>query len=111
MNWGYKTVPQPFLKDREINYSMGKGLGGGTAINFCGWFVGAADDYDEWARLVGDSAWKWENVKEQAKKMLSYHVEVPEQFKKYINPNPAGEFTFGFFDVDGLGFHSGNVCK
>lgn len=23
---------------------------------------GPAADYDEWARIVGDSGWKWENI-------------------------------------------------
>ena len=39
MNWGYKTVPQAHLDGQEIDYSRGKGLGGSTAINFCGWTV------------------------------------------------------------------------
>ena len=61
-NWGYKTTAQSHLGDREIDYSRGKGLGGSTAINFCGWTRGPRADYDRWALLVGDDAWTWDNV-------------------------------------------------
>ncbi|KAH6678315.1 hypothetical protein B0J14DRAFT_582430 [Halenospora varia] len=86
LNWGYKTAPQKHLKGQAIDYSRGKGLGGSTAINFSCYIIGADEDFDEWARVVGDDAWKWENVKERFKKVESYHVEVPEKHRKYINP-------------------------
>ena len=47
LNWSFKTVPQTQLKGQTIDYSRGRGLGGSTAINFCGWVVGAREDYDE----------------------------------------------------------------
>ena len=34
-NWGYKTVPQENLDGLEVEYDSGKGIGGGTSINFC----------------------------------------------------------------------------
>lgn len=57
LNWGYKTEPQAHLKGQQIDYSRGKGLGGSTSINFSCWVVGADEDYNEWARKVGDEAW------------------------------------------------------
>jgi choline dehydrogenase-like flavoprotein len=54
MNWGYKTLPQTHLKGQQIDYSRGKGLGGSTAINFSCWVIGADEDFNEWARKVGD---------------------------------------------------------
>ena len=47
-----------------------------------------------WARKVGDDAWTWKNVKQRFKKIESYHVEIPEEHKKYINPKPEGESSF-----------------
>lgn len=91
MNWGYKTTPQTQLKGQQIDYSRGRGLGGSTAINFCCWVVGADEDYNHWADLVGDDVWRWNNVKERFKKVESYHVEVPEEHKKYINPKAEGK--------------------
>jgi choline dehydrogenase-like flavoprotein len=68
MNWFYKTVPQTHLAGQEIDYSRGKGLGGSTAINFCGWTVGPRDDYDEWANIVRDERFAWKNVQRVLKK-------------------------------------------
>ena len=68
-NWGYKTVGQQGLNDRELDYSRGKGLGGSTAINFCVYTRGPRADYDRWADLVGDSCWSWEKSKERFKRV------------------------------------------
>jgi hypothetical protein len=43
-----------------------------------------------WARKVGDDSWNWQHVKERFKKIESYHIEVPEEHKKYINPEASG---------------------
>ena len=67
--WGYKTTPQSKLKDREIDYSRGKGLGGSAAINFCVYTRGSKADYDHWAELVGDEHWKWDLVLERFKEV------------------------------------------
>ncbi|KAI4179599.1 MAG: hypothetical protein LQ346_007161, partial [Caloplaca aetnensis] len=67
-NWGYKTVPQEQLKDRQIDYSRGKGLGGSTAINFCVYTRGPSADYEHWAQLVGDDTWRWEKVQKRFNK-------------------------------------------
>lgn len=69
-NWGYKTVPQPHLQGREIDYSRGKGLGGCTAINFCVYTRGPSDDYDHWAKLVGDDDWCWKNAQKRFNKVF-----------------------------------------
>lgn len=86
LNWGYKTEPQAHLNNQQIDYSRGKGLGGSTAINFSCWVVGADEDFNEWARLVGDEAWEWRNVKERLKKIESYHVDIEEDHKNFVNP-------------------------
>ena len=98
-NWGYKTVPQNQLAGQEVDYSRGRGLGGTTSINFCGWIVGPKDDYDEWARLVGDDDFKWTNAKRCLDKIQRLHPEVPlPGMSKYINPNPDHSTT-GLIDL------------
>lgn len=92
LNWGYKTAPQTHLKGQEIDYSRGKGLGGSTAINFSCWLIGADEDYDEWARKLGDDAWNWKSVKERFKKIENYHVEIPKEHQKFISPKAEGEY-------------------
>ena len=68
-NWGYKTVPQRELNEREIDYSRGKGLGGSTAIKFCLYTRGPSADYNHWADIVGDETWSWENSKPRFKEV------------------------------------------
>lgn len=77
-NWGYKTIPQPNLAGREIDYSRGKGLGGSTTINFCVYTRGPSAEYDHWAKMVEDDGWSWKNVQERFKK-----VHIEEANSKY----------------------------
>lgn len=80
------------MKGQQIDYSRGRGLGGSTAINFSCWIVGADEDFNEWAKKVGDETWKWANVKERLKKLETYHVEVPEENRKYLDAKQEGKF-------------------
>ncbi|KAK2795801.1 hypothetical protein FQN52_003651 [Onygenales sp. PD_12] len=90
MNWGYKTTPQENCNNREIDYSRGRGVGGSTAINFGVYSIGARDDYDEWARLVDDDTFNWENMQDRFKKLETFHGDVPNGVdKKYVAPKPS----------------------
>jgi choline dehydrogenase-like flavoprotein len=85
-NWSYQTAPQHQLAGQTIDYSRGKGLGGSTAINFCGWTVGARDDFDEYARLVGDDRFGWKNVRKCLHRIERVHVDIPDhRLRKYVN--------------------------
>ncbi|KAL8881004.1 MAG: hypothetical protein Q9198_001702 [Flavoplaca austrocitrina] len=77
-NWGYKTVSQPELDSREVDYSRGKGLGGSTAINFCVYTRGPSADYDHWSALVEDPAWAWENVEKRFDRVENFHHPISE---------------------------------
>ncbi|KAK4500396.1 hypothetical protein PRZ48_008585 [Zasmidium cellare] len=96
LNWGYKTVPQ---FGREIDYSRGRGLGGSTAINFCGWVVGADEDYNEWARLVDDDSFAWPHVRNCLKRIERLHPEVPTDFEHHVNPLTDNHGINGLIDV------------
>ncbi|KAH7196495.1 uncharacterized protein B0J16DRAFT_326053 [Fusarium flagelliforme] len=87
MNWGYKTTPQEHADSRELDYSRGKGLGGSSAINFGVYSVGARDDYEEWARIVGDDAFAWNKIQKRFKSLETFHGALPEGIdKKYAAP-------------------------
>lgn len=83
MNWGYKTTPQEHCNNRQLDYSRGKGLGGGSAINFGVYTIGAMDDYDEWASAVGDETFAWNNMQTRFKNLETFtgSVERPENQK------------------------------
>ncbi|KAL9087532.1 MAG: hypothetical protein Q9165_006643 [Trypethelium subeluteriae] len=86
MNWAYKTTPQTQLNGREIDYSRGKGLGGSSAINFAVWTLGPKDDYDEWARQVGDQAFNWQNARRRFDDIENINLEVDRKYQRYYQP-------------------------
>lgn len=45
----------------------------------------------QWARKVDDETWAWKNVKERFKKIENYHVDIPQEGRRYISPNEAGK--------------------
>ena len=61
-DWCYRTDPDPGLNGRSILYARGRVLGGCSSINAMIYMRGQARDYDEWARISGDTAWRWDNV-------------------------------------------------
>ncbi|KAI1068115.1 hypothetical protein LB507_004339 [Fusarium sp. FIESC RH6] len=87
MNWGYKTTPQEHADSRELDYSRGKGLGGSSAINFGVYSVGARDDYEEWARIVGDDSFAWDKIQKRYKSLETFHGALPDGIDaKYAAP-------------------------
>src|SRR5690606_10317726 len=61
-DWLYQTEPDPGLNCRSLRYPRGKTLGGCSSINGMIYMRGQARDYDQWAALTGDDAWRWDNV-------------------------------------------------
>jgi choline dehydrogenase-like flavoprotein len=61
VNWGFETVPQPQLNNREMWYPQGRCLGGSTSINAMIYIRGQQEDYDKWASL-GNDDWGYEKV-------------------------------------------------
>lgn len=59
-DWLFKTDPEPGLNGRALAYPRGKTLGGCSSINGMIYMRGQARDYDQWAQLVGDPSWTWE---------------------------------------------------
>ncbi|EAU90672.2 pyranose dehydrogenase [Coprinopsis cinerea okayama7 len=58
-NWNFVSVPQRGLDNRAINIPRGHVLGGSTCINGMLYTRGSSDNYDNWARNVGDQQWSW----------------------------------------------------
>lgn len=61
-DWGFRALPNPRVNDRSIPFSMGKVLGGGSAINVMVWARGHRSDWDFFADDAGDSAWNYDSV-------------------------------------------------
>lgn len=58
-DWLYQTEPDPGLNGRRLRYPRGKVLGGCSSINGMIYMRGQSRDYDQWADLTGDDAWRW----------------------------------------------------
>ncbi|KAA0889431.1 GMC family oxidoreductase [Pusillimonas sp. ANT_WB101] len=59
-DWLYNTEPDQGLNGRVLRYPRGKTLGGCSSINGMIYMRGQARDYNHWADLVDDEAWRWE---------------------------------------------------
>lgn len=117
-NLGYETASQENLNGRVLDYSRGKGLGGSTATNFCVYTRGSSVDYDNWADLVGDDIWCWENARErfnkvslaQSSSLLSFRLL---QFERFHQPSKEVErFLHGSDTAHGFhGYVFGFFCR
>ena len=62
-NWQYMCEPDPSLNGRTDMWPGGKVLGGSSSINGMVYLRGQHEDYDEWARLMGNSTdWSFRDV-------------------------------------------------
>jgi len=61
VNWGFSTVPQPQMNNREMWYPQGRTLGGSTSINAQIYIRGHKNDYEEWGRQ-GNDGWDYKGV-------------------------------------------------
>lgn len=73
VDWNYPTVPQNGLDGRPREAHCGKVLGGGSAINYSAWTRCDAQDYDEWASIVGDERWSYKRQLPYMKKTETHH--------------------------------------
>ena len=60
-DWGYRTVPQPELNNRQLYWPRGRGIGGTSSINYMIYLRGHASDFDHW-RQLGCEGWSYDDV-------------------------------------------------
>jgi choline dehydrogenase len=59
-DWLYNTEPSAGLNGRTLRDPRGKVLGGCSSINGMIYMRGQARDYEHWAQITGDDAWRWD---------------------------------------------------
>ncbi|KAJ8719818.1 hypothetical protein PYW08_011993 [Mythimna loreyi] len=64
------------LQNSHIQLQQGRMLGGSTASNHMIYIQGAANDYKQWAEILNDDSWKYENILPYFKKLE--HLTDPE---------------------------------
>jgi choline dehydrogenase len=72
-DWGFQGLPNPRLNWRSIPFSMGKALGGGSAINAMAWARGHRGDWDFFATESGYPAWGYESVLDIYRDIEDWH--------------------------------------
>ena len=59
-DWLYQTEATEGLNGRSLRYPRGKVLGGCSSINGMIYMRGQSRDYDQWAQITGNDAWRWD---------------------------------------------------
>ncbi len=72
-DWLYRTREEPGLNGRSLSYPRGRVLGGSSSINGMIYMRGQREDYDDWARVSGDSSWSWDAVLPVFKRSEDHH--------------------------------------
>ena len=72
-DWLFQTEPDAGLNGRTLRYPRGKTLGGCSSINGMIYMRGQARDYDAWAQLTGDDAWRWDRCLGDFKKHENHY--------------------------------------
>ena len=60
-DWGYKTVPQRHMDDRQMPWTRSKITGGCSSVNGMLYIRGHRDNYDGW-RDLGNPGWGYDDV-------------------------------------------------
>ena len=95
-DWLYQTEPDDGLNGRSLRYPRGKTLGGCSSINGMIYMRGQARDYDAWADLTGEAAWRWENA-------LADFKAHEDHYKLDNGADPATGDNSRFSDMHGHG--------
>ena len=61
-SWGWSTVPQKHMNNREFWFTQAKVIGGGSTINAQVYTRGNMRDYDEWAGEYGCQGWSYREI-------------------------------------------------
>ena len=72
-DWLYQTEPAEGLNGRSLRYPRGKALGGCSSINGMIYMRGQSRDYEHWAEVTGDEAWRWQQCLADFKAHENHH--------------------------------------
>ncbi len=71
-DWGFESVPEPYLGGRKMACPRGKVIGGSSSINGMVYVRGNAGDFDHW-ESAGAKGWSYANVLPYYQKMETSH--------------------------------------
>lgn len=93
-DWGFRALPNPHVNGRSIPMSMGRALGGGSAINVMVWARGHRTDWDFFAEESGDPAWGYDSVLDIYRRIEDWHGTADPAYRGiggpvFVQPAPA----------------------
>jgi choline dehydrogenase len=98
-DWLYKTEAEKGLNGRQLGYPRGKVLGGCSSINGMIYMRGQARDYDQWAQLTGDDAWRWDNCLPDFKAHENHYAI--DSYARNISPGQSPHVPQALADFHG----------
>lgn len=72
-DWSFRALPNRHVNGRSLPMSMGKVLGGGSAINVMVWARGHRVDWERFAIQSGDPAWGYDSVLDIYRRIEDWH--------------------------------------
>ena len=108
-DWCLPTEPDPSINGRTMRWSVGKALGGSSAINGQVYMRGERSDYDAW-KAMGCTGWGWDEVFAYFVKAERFHGEPSQSHGSYgplsvspiANPQPIGRHVIEAFEQIGV---------
>lgn len=71
-DWSYRTVPQPGLGGRRLDWARGKGPGGSSLVHAMAHMRGCRADFDRWVDATGDDRWSWDSLLPSFRRMETF---------------------------------------
>ncbi|KAK7992145.1 hypothetical protein PG988_000939 [Apiospora saccharicola] len=96
VDWGFVTTPQAGMDGRRLHYARGKTLGGSSARNYFTYHRPTVDALNQWAAVVDDESYNFDNFWPYFKKSVNY--TAPDNDQRPANasvPSPSGAFLPG----------------
>lgn len=91
-----QDLPNPNANNRTFQYTMGRGLGGGSSVNGGLWVKSQKETWAEWEALAGP-LWSPDNVYKNINELETYNGETPcpscHGYNGPINIRQPTEFT------------------
>ncbi|KAJ5775540.1 uncharacterized protein N7511_000551 [Penicillium nucicola] len=97
IDWGFVTKDQPGANGRDIHYARGKCLGGSSALNFMIYQRPTRESMDQWATVVNDDSYKFDEVLPIYKKS----VEFTPPNTQYRAANASAAYNADAFESNG----------
>ncbi|GGM59174.1 GMC family oxidoreductase [Microbacterium saperdae] len=71
-DWDYRTVAQPGLGGRRLDWARGKGPGGSSLVHAMAHMRGCRADFDRWVEATGDARWSWDALLPHFRRMETF---------------------------------------